>query len=609
MFNKKPVKRQKKLFSPHEISIMISEAINRDLDTGNEKTSVEDPRSIALSRQRTELRKKFVPEDFDDSDLEQLTFKKFIWANEYLKRIKGIEFPDPSRRITRGMHARDKILLRARAHMHQILGSFSYEKWFEKCKHSSGSSVGVSFVDTSLEKKLTYPITVTERAKPYFELYMQWDHTLAKEVRKYNAHLGGSKPPYRVVRGSRATTVDKTVEIKRMVCPEPTACIYMQLGLMEYIYDLMIPFGLDVKSLPLLHRELARISSISCRDATIDWSSASDLMSIELIRFLVPPDWFEALHAVRSDYTTLNGEEVELHCFATMGNAVTFPLETLVFWTFAHAVRLTKKKHTNTLFSSHDEWGSVSVFGDDCIVPSDMAVDYITALEGVGFMVNDEKSFYGTEQFRESCGVDYQAGYNVRPFYLKAPTSTKLSALEPWLYIVGNSFIQKYRSYFGELTYIYDKELFKLITWLFRKHDLKLKVVPTDYPDDSGLKISDDLERFRLSYWVSFSPIYENYHGQVAFNFLRYVYTERSPKQDGLRYAEWLKRPRVSATISVKTRIDADFDARIQSPVSSSVLDGGDPWNKRRRIGGYVVAKGLSGLWPDDRSILDPSAG
>jgi len=90
-----------------------------------------------------------------------------------------------------------------------------------------------------------------------------------------------------------------------------------------------------------------------------------------------------------------------------------------------------------------------SVFGDDCIVPTSIAANYITALEGVGFEVNDYKSFYGeTEKFRESCGGDYLAGHAVRPYTVRAPTSQKMSSLEPWLYIIFNSVITKYISHF-----------------------------------------------------------------------------------------------------------------------------------------------------------------
>lgn len=40
-------------------------------------------------------------------------------------------------------------------------------------------------------------------------------------------------------------------------------------------------------------------------------------------------------------------------------------------------------------------------------------------LQFTGFKLNEEKSFFGDEPFRESCGGDYFAGKPVRPFYLK----------------------------------------------------------------------------------------------------------------------------------------------------------------------------------------------
>jgi hypothetical protein len=184
--------------------------------------------------------------------------------------------------------------------------------------------------------------------------------------------------------------------------------------------------------------------------------------------------------------------DVDLNMISTMGNAVTFPLETLVFWSLAHSTRL-QLEGTLSHFPEWEDRHLCSVFGDDCIVPSHMALDFIKVMESVGFICNEEKSFYADERFRESCGGDYLRGYDVRPFYLKSPSSNRMSALEPWLYIIGNRLISKYMLCFGKRNYVYDKELLRVLFGLFQKYNLEIKVVPMDFPDDAGLKISDDL--------------------------------------------------------------------------------------------------------------------
>jgi len=327
---------------------------------------------------------------------------------------------------------------------------------------------------------------------------------------------------------------------------------------------------LDLATLPTLHKERAKRASIDGREATIDWSSASDCVSIDLLRWLMPQQWFECCDSVRSTQILIEDSWVKLNMFSTMGNAVTFPLETLVFWTIAQACRLEYEQQM-TCYPEWEDMLSCSVFGDDCIVPTDIAPLFIEMMESVGFICNNEKSFIDADgSFRESCGGDYLRGVDVRPFNLKGPHSDRLSALEPWLYIIANRLIPKYISCFGERDYIYDKELFKLLERLFREHKLVLKLVPPGYPDDSGLSVNDDIQRFIRCYpSFSLSRVGKDHHGSYTFRFNLFCYRKNRPRVEELHYATWLRRP------------------------------GGErgPWWETKKIGGYVVAKGRSGHW------------
>jgi hypothetical protein len=61
---------------------------------------------------------------------------------------------------------------------------------------------------------------------------------------------------------------------------------------------------------------------------------------------------------------------------------------------------------------------SVSLYGDDIIVPTATAVSVVGGLESFGLKVNIRKSFW-TGEFRESCGGDYFRGLDVTPVYLR----------------------------------------------------------------------------------------------------------------------------------------------------------------------------------------------
>lgn len=531
--------KQQPFFNPDKIVDTIHQGINRDLALGTHVYPGVNALRYYVASQSKDFAKKYASPFIDAKPLTDVTFQKFLKVNEHMgEHITVRDLPDPNTRISRWAPRRQNVLLRARALMHSILGDLSTDDWFLECKNSSGTSLGVPYFDTSIEKKFTVPISTTYRAKPFFDMYLTFDNSMKVAIENMNGPITGL---YRLEQGSRASTVEKNDQIRRMICVEPTANMFLQQGLMSLMYKRMKLFGLDVETLPSRHMDRARVASLTQHEATIDWSSASDCMSIGLLRWLLPPKWFDILDIVRSDSTFIEGEKVRLNMFSTMGNAATFPLETLVFFTMAHAVQLSRNIKINSLFPEWEDLKSISVFGDDCIVPSAMASDFIEAMTDVGFIINDDKSYYGSESFRESCGGDYLAGTYVRPYFIKAPTSTKKSALEAWLNIIFNSIREQYLTVFGELTYMYDKHAFRVLFGLFERYQLKVKLVPFNFPDDAGLKISDDIGRWQKSYRFELEPIYRDQHGSLRFHYRRYVYWMSRNRNDEVRYAVWLK--------------------------------------------------------------------
>lgn len=226
-----------------------------------------------------------------------------------------------------------------------------------------------------------------------------------------------------IVLGNRFTTVPKDAWKRRGICVEPSINLFYQLGVGKWISRRMAKTWSWVKeSQQDLHKFLARMGSLTGLLATLDLSNASDTVCRNLVKLLLPKDWFQLLDTLRSPYTLIGGKWVRLEKFSSMGNGFTFELETLIF----HAIATVAARESK---QSGDWYGSaVTVFGDDIICPTDVVGGVIAALKFFGFSVNEEKSFT-SGKFRESCGGDYFEGKDVRPHYLKEAPS------EPHQYI------------------------------------------------------------------------------------------------------------------------------------------------------------------------------
>jgi hypothetical protein len=215
------------------------------------------------------------------------------------------------------------------------------------------------------------------------------------------------------VPGNRFATVPKNAKTDRSIAAEPAINVFYQLMLgKELRSKLRMNAGWDLDRAQDIHRQVACESSLSREFATLDLSNASDTVARNLVRLLLPHGWFDALNDLRSPKTLIDKKWVVLEKFSSMGNGFTFELETLIFAALACA---TVQKTGGAGVLGKD----VYVFGDDIIVPT-RSVRYLRpVLEFSGFTLNEEKSFFGDEPFRESCGGDYFAGKPVRPFYLK----------------------------------------------------------------------------------------------------------------------------------------------------------------------------------------------
>jgi len=240
----------------------------------------------------------------------------------------------------------------------------------------------------------------------------------AAELARYAKHGDG------IVNGNVLSTVPKNVDISRTICTEPPLNMFFQLGLGKLIEkrlvrDFNIRLGEsrdgEVANQQSVNRLMAQEGSIRQNFATIDLSSASDTISIDLLCEVMPLEFLRLLQTYRSPTCRVGSNEVYMNMLSTMGNGFTFPLQTYLFATIV--VACYRVLGISPKCSSHNR--NFSVFGDDIIVKNDAFYFVCEALQMFGFIVNYDKSF-STGYFRESCGQDFYYGKNIRGFYIKS---------------------------------------------------------------------------------------------------------------------------------------------------------------------------------------------
>jgi hypothetical protein len=241
---------------------------------------------------------------------------------------------------------------------------------------------------------------------PSFRAYQDFDHVDILEP--------GAERPVRVI------TVPKTLKTPRVIAVEPTAMQYAQQAVAESLVS-----HLEGKDNPYRwiigfrdqdpNRSMARKGSLTGNLATLDLSEASDRVSNQLVRVLLDP-WPHvagAIDASRSRKADVPGHGViRLAKFASMGSALCFPVEAMVFATIVLCGIEDGLRRQMTRKTIHGLTGKVRVYGDDIIVPAECAEAVIGKLEDFGLRVNTNKSFW-TGKFRESCGKEYYAGEDV----------------------------------------------------------------------------------------------------------------------------------------------------------------------------------------------------
>lgn len=236
-------------------------------------------------------------------------------------------------------------------------------------------------------------------------------------------------PVQSVTRNNFATGahVPKTSSINRVILIPPVCNVTYERMLGTEISGRLRLRGIDITKAAELHKLLAYYGSMVPGLNTDDLANASNTISTELVRAILPPMWFSALNAARCKSYTLpylnpvtkkvERSEHHMHMFMGNGCGFCFELETAIF------AAIIKIAYGLAKIPTGHDYRDIHVYGDDLIYSSSATLQVRTILKACGFTIHTGKSF-SDGYFRESCGGDYLNGIFVRPIHLKSRLET-----------------------------------------------------------------------------------------------------------------------------------------------------------------------------------------
>ena len=309
---------------------------------------------------------------------------------------------------------------RARAYIRNVVGEQpNLPEIYDQCNFSGGASVGVHGNATNLARKFMSDSWSCTPTALHYAVSSLWANAQARDIiipgdiKCYDevAFRDLVEAKYTRQLYNKICFVPKTAYTSRSMAVEPLLNGWIQKGTDQYLRSLLRRKGIDLSDQGK-NQALARDGSLGHSNpyVTLDLKSASDTISLEIVRDLMPPAWFAFLNEIRSPSYMLPGSDEILpyQKFCSMGNGFCFPLETLIFASISYAVST-----VSSLTHPYD----FSVYGDDIILRQSAALLFIEVAKQAGFRLNNDKSFI-TGSFRESCGADWLAGQDVRPVHL-----------------------------------------------------------------------------------------------------------------------------------------------------------------------------------------------
>lgn len=218
---------------------------------------------------------------------------------------------------------------------------------------------------------------------------------------------------------NRLIAVPKDERGPRLIASEPVSMMFAQQGLAVSIMHYIEHHTWARHHIRFTNQSF---NAELCRDlkyATIDLKDASDRVSLGMVSDLFQDTpIYERLLALRSRSVELpSGIVHSPTCYATMGNALCFPIESICFWALTTAIQKIAGCNRTATY----------VYGDDIIVDRDNVELVVEYLAHLGLVVNTTKTCYKTP-FRESCGAEWFGGEDVTITRFKTASVTDTSS-------------------------------------------------------------------------------------------------------------------------------------------------------------------------------------
>jgi hypothetical protein len=295
----------------------------------------------------------------------------------------------------------------------KIVGEISYQDIVSAANWGPGSTTIIPRRYASATNKFQYETGATRSLLNLFPIdafrdsYPGW-FTDASKLEGFS---------FKIEAGNKVTTVPKDATANRVIAIEPGFNLWFQKAIGMYMRKRLLRYGVDL-NFQSKNQLLALEGSKTLKLATVDFSSASDSVSRRVVRELFSSRMFTLMDACRSHFGVLDGARREWEKFSSMGNGFTFEIESLIFY----ATALCCAEYLQVPLSKGSGY-TVSVYGDDVIIPVDCLELFAEMCLFYGFTMNMKKSHFAS-CFRESCGKHYYSGVEVTPIYLKDRIST-----------------------------------------------------------------------------------------------------------------------------------------------------------------------------------------
>lgn len=440
---------------------------------------------------------RFSDDKYTDEELEANTLKKFFEEQEVFA----------SYRTTGALE--HLVLQRARKIARGILGKYDPEYTVSSGRFGKKSSIGCPLSLAYIDHKLTDVRAFTgsaDCAKWFFNEVLPKDDILSNLVGK----ILEKGSPDLAHESLNLVNVPKSWKTYRPITPLTLLSLFYSYGVGSQIEDRLRDHGLDIRHLQQRHRVL--IKKFSERNmennyippATADLSSASQSLLSALLNRVLPREWYCAMKKTFSHQLCVGTKKV-LHYTESvlpMGNGLTFPTETLVFYVILKAIaELSGTK------------GLISVYGDDLIYPSKLHKFVAVIFPLLKFKLNLDKTFVKAP-FRESCGSDFYMGCDVRPAFLpEGHTALPRTKYASWLYKTYNALVRRWDP-------LEIPETLKYLLMEMSFNGLPIFRVPPSYPDTAGVKVCSPGVIPLDAQSLDWAPIITKFvNGSRAYNF------------------------------------------------------------------------------------------